>query len=118
MSAGLLVPLRLYHSTCILILMLTETETRRSKESEQPKKRAALIRGTVSPPLPVPGSIPRPPYVGTKDVPEIAKEIQMHDKESIVHMRAACELAARVLEYAGTLVKVRCFSALPLLCLT
>lgn len=29
----------------------------------------------------------------------------MHDKESIVHMRAACELAARVLEYAGTLVK-------------
>ena len=97
--------------------MLTETETRRSRESEQPKKRAPLIRGTVSPPLPVPGSIPRPPYVGTKDVPEIAKEIQMHDKESIVHMRAACELAARVLEYAGTLVKVRCFSALPLLCL-
>lgn len=30
----------------------------------------------------------------------------MHDKESIVHMRAACELAARVLDYAGTLVKV------------
>ncbi|KAG2574596.1 hypothetical protein PVAP13_7KG343800 [Panicum virgatum] len=82
-----------------------EKASTRSKESEQPKKRAALIRGTVSPPLPVPGSIPRPPYVGTKDVPEIAKEIQMHDKESIVHMRAACELAARVLEYAGTLVK-------------
>lgn len=30
----------------------------------------------------------------------------MHDNESIVHMRAACELAARVLDYAGTLVKV------------
>lgn len=30
----------------------------------------------------------------------------MHDKESIIHMKAACELAARVLEYAGTLVKV------------
>jgi methionyl aminopeptidase len=30
----------------------------------------------------------------------------MHDKEGIVHMRAACELAARVLDYAGTLVKV------------
>ncbi|XP_066345911.1 methionine aminopeptidase 1B, chloroplastic-like isoform X1 [Miscanthus floridulus] len=29
----------------------------------------------------------------------------MHEKESIVHMRAACELAARVLDYAGTLVK-------------
>lgn len=30
----------------------------------------------------------------------------MHDKVSIIHMKAACELAARVLEYAGTLVKV------------
>ncbi|GJN09515.1 hypothetical protein PR202_ga27529 [Eleusine coracana subsp. coracana] len=29
----------------------------------------------------------------------------MHDSESIGHMRAACELAARVLRYAGTLVK-------------
>ncbi|CAN6269215.1 unnamed protein product [Urochloa humidicola] len=81
------------------------TRSRGAQESGQPKKRAPLIRGTVSPPLPVPGNIPRPPYVGTKDVPGIAKEIQMHDKESIVHMKAACELAARVLEYAGTLVK-------------
>ncbi|KAK8449586.1 hypothetical protein SEVIR_7G243800v4 [Setaria viridis] len=84
---------------------LEKASTRGAQESGQPKKRAPLIRGTVSPPLPVPGNIPRPPYVGTKDVPEIAKEIQMHDKESIIHMRAACELAARVLEYAGTLVK-------------
>jgi methionyl aminopeptidase len=87
--------------------MLAETEmSRGAQESGQPKKRAPLIRGTVSPPLAVPGNIPRPPYVGTKDVPEIAKEMQMHDKESIIHMKAACELAARVLEYAGTLVKV------------
>lgn len=89
--------------------MLAETETHRSRgaeESGQPKKRAPLIRGTVSPPLRVPGNIPRPPYVGTKDTPDIGKEIQMHDNESIVHMRAACDLAARVLEYAGTLVKV------------
>ncbi|XP_023157196.1 methionine aminopeptidase isoform X2 [Zea mays] len=76
-----------------------------TQESGQTKKRAPLVRGTVSPPLPVPGNIPRPPYVGTEYVPEIAKEIQMHDKEGIVHMRAACELAARVLDYAGTLVK-------------
>jgi methionyl aminopeptidase len=40
-------------------------------------------------------------------MPEIASEMQMHDKETIVHMRAACELAARVLENAGKLVKVR-----------
>ena len=39
-------------------------------------------------------------------MPEIASEMQMHDKETIVHMRAACELAARVLENAGKLVKV------------
>ncbi|KAL6843723.1 hypothetical protein ACP4OV_026294 [Aristida adscensionis] len=90
----------------IHILTLTETQRSRGAQvSGQPKKRAPLERGTVSAPLPVPGHIPRPPYVGTKDAPEIAKEIQMHDKESIVHMRAACELAARVLEYAGTLVK-------------
>jgi methionyl aminopeptidase len=72
---------------------------------EQVKKRAPLIRGTVSPPLPVPGHITQPPYVGKKDASEIASEIQMHDKVSIIHMKAACELAARVLEYAGTLVK-------------
>ena len=36
----------------------------------------------------------------------------MHEKESIVHMRAACELAARVLDYAGTLVKVSTASPL------
>ncbi|WVZ87073.1 hypothetical protein U9M48_033766 [Paspalum notatum var. saurae] len=87
-------------------LETASTRSRGTQESGQAKKRTPLIRGTVSPPLPVPGNIPRPPYVGTKDVPEIAKEIQMHDKESIVHMRAACELAARVLEYAGTLVKM------------
>jgi methionyl aminopeptidase len=85
------------------------TETQRpggAQVSGQPKKRSPLTRGTVSPPLPVPANISRPPYVGTKEAPAIAKEIQMHDKDSIVHMRAACDLAARVLEYAGTLVKV------------
>ncbi|KAG8066209.1 hypothetical protein GUJ93_ZPchr0004g39676 [Zizania palustris] len=81
------------------------TRSRGTQSSEQLKKRAPLAHGTVSPPLPVPSHINRPPYVGTNDVPEIASEIQMHDKESIVHMKAACELAARVLEYAGTLVK-------------
>ncbi|XP_015691571.2 methionine aminopeptidase 1B, chloroplastic-like [Oryza brachyantha] len=85
---------------------LEKANTRQGKQSpEQLKKRAPLTPGTVSPPLPVPGHILRPPYVGKKDAPEIASEIQMHDKESIVHMKAACELAARVLEYAGTLVK-------------
>uniref|UniRef100_A0A0D9W9A4 Peptidase M24 domain-containing protein n=1 Tax=Leersia perrieri TaxID=77586 RepID=A0A0D9W9A4_9ORYZ len=79
--------------------------SRGTQSSEEVKKRAPLTRGTVSPPLPVPGHITQPPYVGKKDTPEIASEIQMHDKVSIVHMKAACELAARVLEHAGTLVK-------------
>ncbi|XP_047067700.1 methionine aminopeptidase 1B, chloroplastic-like [Lolium rigidum] len=81
------------------------TRSRGPQVSEQLKKRAPLARGTVSPALPVPRHIPRPPYVGSKKMPEIASEMQMHDKETIVHMRAACELAARVLENAGKLVK-------------
>ena len=31
---------------------------------------------------------------------------QVHDGESVMRMLDACELAARVLQYAGTLVKV------------
>lgn len=40
-------------------------------------------------------------------MPELASEYQTHDSEGIVRMRAACQLAARVLDYAGTLVRVR-----------
>lgn len=99
-------PLHL-HDLLHTVLTLAKTQRSRGKQSlEQVKKRAPLIRGTVSPPLPVPGHITQPPYVGKKDASEIASEIQMHDKVSIIHMKAACELAARVLEYAGTLVKV------------
>jgi methionyl aminopeptidase len=90
-----------------MVLVITKTHRSRGPQvSEQLKKRAPLVRGTVSPALPVPRHIPRPPYVGSKKMPEIASEMQMHDKETIVHMRAACELAARVLENAGKLVKV------------
>ncbi|CAL0318118.1 unnamed protein product [Lupinus luteus] len=69
------------------------------------KRRPPLRRGRVSPQLPVPDQIPRPPYVGSNILPEIASEHQTHDSEGIVHMRAACELAARVLKHAGTLVR-------------
>ncbi|KAK3122964.1 hypothetical protein QOZ80_8AG0621180 [Eleusine coracana subsp. coracana] len=73
--------------------------------SEGAKGREPLRRGTISPRLMVPDHIPRPPYVGTESLPEVCPDRQMHDSESIGHMRAACELAARVLRYAGTLVK-------------
>ncbi|PON59502.1 Peptidase M24A, methionine aminopeptidase, subfamily [Parasponia andersonii] len=64
-----------------------------------------LRRGRVSPRLPVPDHIPKPPYVGSSLLPEIAKEYQVHDAEGIARMRAAGELAARVLDYAGNLVR-------------
>lgn len=75
--------------------------------SNNPKRRLPLKRGRVSPRLPVPDHILKPPYVGSRELPEIATEHQIHDAEGIAHMRAAGELAARVLEYAGTLVRVR-----------
>ncbi|KAK0574338.1 hypothetical protein LWI29_022054 [Acer saccharum] len=69
------------------------------------KKRPPLRRGKVSPRLPVPDHIPKPPYLSSKLLPELSPEHQMHDAEGINKMRAACELAARVLNYAGTLVR-------------
>ncbi|XP_047314184.1 methionine aminopeptidase 1B, chloroplastic-like [Impatiens glandulifera] len=74
----------------------TETKFRRI----QPLKR-----GKVSQRLPVPDHISKPPYVGSALLPELSKEHQIHDVEGVVRMRAACELAARVLDYAGTLVR-------------
>ncbi|PON97635.1 hypothetical protein TorRG33x02_065450 [Trema orientale] len=55
--------------------------------------------------LPMPDHIPKSPYMGSSLLPEIAKKHQIHDAESITLMRAAAELAARVLDYAGTLVR-------------
>ncbi|CAD6223697.1 unnamed protein product [Miscanthus lutarioriparius] len=81
-------------------------EIRKSQEqsSIKSKKRPPLRRGKVSPQLPVPGHIPRPSYVGSKGLPELCKG-QLHDAQGITGMRAACKLAARVLDFAGTLVK-------------
>ncbi|KAK3421716.1 hypothetical protein EUGRSUZ_G02344 [Eucalyptus grandis] len=69
------------------------------------KRRPPLRRGRVSPQLPVPDHIPKPPYFGSTLLPELASEYQIHDSDGIAHMRAACELAARVLDYAGKMVK-------------
>ncbi|CAK9188365.1 unnamed protein product [Ilex paraguariensis] len=79
-----------------------ERELRTSTTS---KKGPPLRRGKVSPRLPVPDHIPKPPYVGSPLLPEISSEYQIPDFEGLAHMRAACELAARVLDYAGTLVR-------------
>lgn len=81
---------------------------RRMRELQNTSKvtrRPPLRRGRVSPRLPVPDDIPRPPYVESGILPEISSEFQIHDSEGLAKMKAACELAARVLDYAGTLVR-------------
>ncbi|XP_021299746.1 methionine aminopeptidase 1B, chloroplastic isoform X2 [Herrania umbratica] len=81
---------------------------RRERELQSTKKfrrRPPLRCGKVSSRLPVPDHIPKPPYLSSDILPEISSEHQIHDAEGIAQMRAACELAARVLDYAGTLVR-------------
>ncbi|XP_044489060.1 methionine aminopeptidase 1B, chloroplastic isoform X2 [Mangifera indica] len=87
-----------------------EEAMRISRERElqsEPKfrRRLPLRRGRVSPRLPVPDHIPKPPYLSSNILPELSPEPQIHDSEGITKMRAACELAAKVLNYAGTLVR-------------
>lgn len=53
----------------------------------------------------VPASIPRPPYAESGAFPEWDPRPQVHDEAGLVKMRAACKLAAEVLNHAGTLVK-------------
>lgn len=88
--------------------------------SKSGRKRLRLKPGKVSPPRPVPSHIQRPPYVNSRRPPGIASGPEVHDEKGIKCMRASGKLAAQVLEYAGTLVKVvvvnfelwLCFSAL------
>ncbi|PSR88247.1 Methionine aminopeptidase [Actinidia chinensis var. chinensis] len=68
-------------------------------------RRPPLRRGKVSQRLPVPDHILKPPYVGSSLLPELSSEHQIHDSDGVSRMRAACELAARVLDYAGTLIR-------------
>ncbi|XP_010923878.1 methionine aminopeptidase 1B, chloroplastic isoform X1 [Elaeis guineensis] len=78
---------------------------RELQSSVKIRKRPPLRRGKVSARLPVPEHISRPPYVGSNMLPELSNEYQVHDDDGIAHMKAACELAARVLNFAGTLVR-------------
>ncbi|KAK4773916.1 hypothetical protein SAY87_028935 [Trapa incisa] len=78
---------------------------RELQSANKVRRRPPLRRGRVSPRLTVPDHIPKPPYVGSPELPELASEYQIHDPEGIARMREACELASRVLDYAGTLVR-------------
>lgn len=68
--------------------------------------RKRLRPGQISPPRPVPEQIQRPPYVKSRKPPGIGSGFEVHDKQGIEKMRASGRLAAQVLQYAGTLVKV------------
>ncbi|KAK8943098.1 hypothetical protein KSP39_PZI009421 [Platanthera zijinensis] len=78
---------------------------REIQETTKARKRQSLRRGKVSGRLPVPDHILKPPYVGSNKLPELSSEYQMHDDEGIARMRYACEFAAKVLDFAGTLVR-------------
>lgn len=58
----------------------------------------------VSPPLPVPAGIPRPPYVGRK-IPQPYQGPHVQTAETIERMRVAGKIAAQALAYAGSLVE-------------
>lgn len=64
------------------------------------------MQGKVSPRRPVPDHITLPPYVNTSKPPGISSKPEVHDENGIDCMRASGRLAAQVLQYAGTLVKV------------
>ncbi len=70
------------------------------------RQRLKYKRFEVTPRSPVPATIPKPNYVGSTRLPDWIEEPQVHDSEGIERMRAAGKLAAEVLEYAGTLIKV------------
>lgn len=89
---------------CFIYLRLREAQSR-----VKIKKRVPLRPGRISAPLPVPDQISRPSYVGSTQIPELSAEFQVHDSEGISGMRAACQLAARALELAGTFVRVSAF---------
>ncbi|KAG7558726.1 Peptidase M24A methionine aminopeptidase subfamily 1 [Arabidopsis thaliana x Arabidopsis arenosa] len=64
-----------------------------------------LVCGKVSPRLLVPDHILKPSYLESSKAPMISSELQIPDSNGIVQMKKACKLAARVLDYAGTLVR-------------
>lgn len=76
----------------------------RGKDTDA-KKRPPLRPGKVSPKLPVPEHIPKPPYADSGRMPQFDQNFQMHGEEGIQRMREAGKLAAQVRDYAGTLVK-------------
>ncbi|CAI6003266.1 unnamed protein product [Closterium sp. NIES-64] len=69
------------------------------------RPKVPLKRGKLSPMRAVPPHIPRPPYADSGISPPFTMEPQVHGEEGQRRMREAGQLAARVRDHAGTLVK-------------
>jgi methionyl aminopeptidase len=62
--------------------------------------QSLLVPGKLSPPRPVPASIPRPEYVG-KPGPTAYTGPEVQDEETVARMRIASRIAARAMEEAA-----------------
>jgi len=87
----------------------------RSRDDAPENNPRRLRPGKVSPRLSVPNHIQRPPYVNSRQQrPGMNNGPEIHDEKGIECMRASGKLAAQVLKFAGTLVKVMscCYKSL------
>eukprot|EP00890_Picochlorum_soloecismus_P002910 jgi/Picsp_1/361/NSC_00359-R2_methionine aminopeptidase len=84
---------------------LSELLSMKSSKNKKNDDRPALKPGAVSPAHGVPAHIPRPPYAESGVMPPWDTRPQIHSPENLEKMRAACKLAANVLNHAGSLVK-------------
>lgn len=87
----------------------------RSRDNAPENNSRHLRPGKVSPRLSVPNHIQRPPYVNSRQQrPGMNNGPEIHDEKGIECMRASGKLAAQVLKFAGTLVKVMscCYKSL------
>lgn len=82
-------------------------QTSRNVNEVQNGTRKRLRPGKLSLRRPVPDHIVKPPYVASKKPPGMVSGSEVHDAQGIECMRASGRLAAQVLQYAGTLVKVK-----------
>lgn len=87
-------------------LTICRLEQQEKLVEESRRRHLKLQQGKVSPRLPVPKHIPQPPYVGSSEAPPFLDQFQIQDAEGVERMRISGKLAARVRDYAGTLVKV------------
>ncbi|XP_052625368.1 methionine aminopeptidase 1D, chloroplastic/mitochondrial isoform X5 [Lactuca sativa] len=87
------------------ITNLLFNRSNRNTDEFQDMTQKRLKPGKLSPKRLVPDHIRKPPYVDSMKPPGISSGPQIHDEKGIECMRAAGNLAARVLQYAGTLVK-------------